>query len=66
MTNTERKQIVQNALIDYATAKQSGDGAKIARAISDMENVYICVRLWAVEGTETLRQTILDAKGLKN
>ena len=62
MTNTERKQIIQNALRYYTTAKQSGDAAKIARAIDDMENVYICVCLWAVEGAEKLRKTILEAK----
>lgn len=62
MTNAERKIIISNALRDYNNAKQSGDAQRIAHAINDMENVYICVHLYAVEGTEKLRQTILTAK----
>ena len=62
MTNTEKKQLIENALRDYNAAKQSGNADKIARAVNDMENVFICVSLWAVEGTEKLRQTILTAR----
>ena len=62
MTTREREQIIHNALRDYNAAKQSRDSDKIACAINAMENVYICVSLWGVKGTETLRQTILSAK----
>lgn len=65
MTNKERKQLIENTLRDYNAAKQSGDADKIARAINDMENVYICVSPWSVEGAETLRQAIVTAKNEK-
>lgn len=62
MTNTERKQIIENALREYNVAKETGEAPKIARAINDMENVFFCVNLYATEETEKLRQTILKAK----
>lgn len=62
MTNAERNEIISNALKDYNNAKQGGDALKIARAINDMENVFICVSLYAAEGAEKLRQTIIKAK----
>lgn len=62
MTNTERKQIIQNAISEYTTAKASGDIKKVYRAINMMENVYIMVAVYPLEGVETLRQLILTAK----
>ena len=62
MTNTERKQLIKNALNDYAAAKQSGDPNKITRSINEMENVFIGVTPFSVDGVEELRQTILKAK----
>lgn len=62
MTNTERKQIIQNAISEYNTAKASGNIKEVYRAINNMENVYIMVAVYAVEGAETLRQLILSAK----
>lgn len=61
MTNTEREQIIKNALRDYNAAKQTGDNEKIARAVNDMENVFYCVSRFAVNGTEKLRETIIKA-----
>lgn len=62
MTNTERKQIIQNAISEYTTSKASGNIKEVYRAINSMENVYIMVAMYAVEGAETLRQLILSAK----
>ena len=62
MTNRERKQLVENAIRDYNIAKQSEDADKIARSINEMENVFICVNPFSVNGIEKLRQTILKAK----
>ena len=62
MTNTERKQIIQNAINEYTTAKAGGNIKEVYRAINSMENVYIMVAMYAVEGGETLRQLILSAK----
>lgn len=62
MTNNERKQLIKNAIRDYNTAKQSGNSNKITRSINEMENVFICVNPFSVDGTEELRQTILKAK----
>lgn len=62
MTNKERAELIQNAIRDYKAAKESGDAQKIRHAVSDMENTFSAVSLWAVPGTEELRQIILSAK----
>ena len=65
MTNTDRKQIIRNAIQEYKDAKQTGDTRKIEMAVNGIENAYICVCLHAVEGTEELRELILTARGYK-
>ena len=35
---------------------------KIRHAVHDMENTFAAVSLWAVPGTEELRQMILSAR----
>lgn len=55
MTNTERKQIIQNAINEYTAAKANGNIKEVYRAINSMENVYIMVAMYAAEGAETLR-----------
>lgn len=62
MKRRQREIIIENALNEYGSAKQSGDQRRIDRAVNGMENVYICVCLWGDKGSETLRQTILAAK----
>lgn len=62
MTNTERVQLIKNALRDYENARRSCNIQKIEYAVNEMENVYIAVCLWGVPGTEKLRQTILLAR----
>ena len=62
MTNKERAELIQNAIRDYKAAKESGDTQKIRNAVNDMENTFSAVCLWAVPGTEELRQMILSAK----
>lgn len=62
MENKERAELIQNAIRDYKAAKKSGDTQKIRNAVNDMENTFIAVSLWAVPGTEELRQMILSAK----
>lgn len=62
MTNNERAELVQNAIRDYKAARESGDARKIRIAVNDMENTFSAVCLWAVPGTEELRQMILSAK----
>ena len=66
MTNGQRKQLIVNAIRDYNTAKASRDKDRIAKAINDMENAFICVSLRQTEGTEKLRQTIIVAKEAHN
>lgn len=61
MTNKERAELIQNAIRDYKAAKESGDTQKIRNAVNDMENTFSAVCLWAVPGTEELRQMILSA-----
>lgn len=56
------EEIIRNAIADYRKALKIGDAQKIARALNDMENVYIAVCLQGVSGAENLRQMILDAK----
>lgn len=62
MTNTERVQLIKNALRDYENARRSCNIQKIEYSVNEMENVYIAVCLWGVPGTEKLRQTILSAR----
>ena len=62
MTNKERAELIQNAIRDYKTARESGDAQKIRHTVNDMENTFSAVCLWAVPGTEELRQMILSAK----
>lgn len=62
MTNTDRETIIQNAIWNYKRAQQMGDRQQIAAAVNDMENTFIAVSLWAVKGTEELRQLILSAR----
>ena len=62
MTNKERAELIQNAITDYKTARDSGDTQKIRRAVNNMENTFSAICLWAVPGTEELRQMILSAK----
>lgn len=62
MTNKERAELIQNAIRDYKAAKESGDAQKIRFAVNYMENTFFAVSLWAVPGTEELRQMILSAK----
>lgn len=62
MRNTERELIIENALREYNDAKRAGDGEKIARAVNNMENVFCCVCLHRVRGTEALRQAIIKEK----
>lgn len=62
MTNKERAELIQNAIRDYKAAKESGDAQKIRFAVNYMEDTFFAVSLWAVPGTEELRQMILSAK----
>ena len=62
MTNKERAELIQNAIRDYRAARESGDAQKIRFAVNYMENTFFAVSLWAVPGTEELRQMILSAK----
>ena len=55
MTQSERKQIINNAMNSYYSAKLSGNPTKIAIALNEMENVLICVGPWSVPGTAKLR-----------
>lgn len=61
MTNKERAELIQNAIMEYKTARESGDSQKIRHAVNNMENTFSAVCLWAVPGTEELRQMILSA-----
>lgn len=45
MTNTERVQLIKNALRDYENARRSCNIQKIEYAVNEMENVYIAVCL---------------------
>lgn len=64
MTHKQYQQLIENAIRDYRAAKQNGNKHKIEMTINGMENVFFCVCLRQVKGTEILRQTILEAKEL--
>lgn len=62
MTNKEREIIIHNAIWNYKRAQRTSNRQQIAAAVNDMENAFIAVSLWAVKGTEELRQLILAAR----
>ena len=61
MTNTERAEIIKNALDEYHAAVKDGDKTKIERSINMMSNVYIMVSGTKAKGSENLRQTLNEA-----
>ena len=65
MSHKQYEQLIENAIRDYKAAKQNNNKQKLEMAINDMENVFFCVCLRQVKGTENLRQTILEAKSSK-
>ena len=62
MTRKDCQNLMRNVLNEYKNAKQSGDIDKIKRSINAMENVFICVSMFGVKGTEELRQIILKER----
>ena len=66
MTRKDCQNLMRNALNEYKNAKQSGDIHKIKRSINAMENVFICVNMFGVQGTEELRQIILKEREVCN
>ena len=62
MTNADREILIQNAIRGYKQAQQIGDQRQIENAINVMENTFEAICLWAVPGTEDLRQFILAAR----
>ena len=63
-TTTELKSIIEDALNDYRMAKAMNDENTIEQTINEMENVYIMVCNRNVPGSDTLRKTILEARGI--
>ena len=62
MTRTEQKQVVRTAIDEYKSAKRSHDPEKISHAISMLENTFIMVSPFAVEGTAELVSIIRKEK----
>lgn len=63
-TTTELKSIIKDALNDYRMAKAMNDENTIQQTINEMENVYIMVCNRSVPGSDMLRKTILEARGI--
>lgn len=64
MTIAEKTEVVKNALDGYRKAKATNNKTVIECAVNEMENVYIMVCCCSVPGSDTLRKTILEAKGI--
>lgn len=65
MTNTQREEIIKNALDEYRDAVQTGKAEIIEHAINMMENVYIMVCLRNIKGAEKLRRAIISARAVE-
>lgn len=65
MTITEMSEMIMRDIADYKDAKRSGDKQEIEWAINNMENSYIMVCCYPVPGSDTLRNTILEARDCK-
>lgn len=63
MTTNELAKIIDTAIADYRYAKMF-EPERAEQAINDMENVYIMVCNRLVPGSELLRKTILEARGI--
>lgn len=66
MTRQDCQNLMRNALNEYANAKQSGSVDRIKKAVNTIENTFICVSLFGVQGTEQLRQIILKEREVCN
>lgn len=64
MTTAELKSIIEDALDDYRKAVAMNDENTIEQTIDEMENVYIMVCNRSVPGSDTLRKTILETRGI--
>lgn len=64
MTIVEKTEVVKNALDEYRKAKATSNKTAIERAVNEMENSYIMVCCRSVPGSELLRKTILEARGI--
>lgn len=64
MTIAEKTEVVKNALDDYRKAKATNNKTAIERAVNEMDNVYIMVCRYSVPGSDALRKTILEARGI--
>ena len=64
MTITEMTEVIKSALDEYRKAKATNNKTIIERAVHEMESVYIMVCCYPVPGSDTLRKTILGAKGI--
>ena len=63
MTNKEREQIVQNALMQY---ENSHTKYQLENALNMMENVFIMCGSWNFKGTSQLQTSINEAKNKLN
>jgi len=61
MTNTQKEQVIQNAIQEYRMAKW-GNKDKIAFTINGLHNAYIMCSNFNIKGCEELRQLILKAE----
>lgn len=61
MTITELARTIDTAIADYQYTKVFAP-ERTEQAINDMENVYIMVCSRNVPGSDTLRNTILEAR----
>ena len=64
MTINELKSIIEDALDDYRKAVAMNDENTIEQTINEMENVYIMVCGRSIPGSDMLRKTILEARGI--
>lgn len=64
MTITEMSEMIMRDIADYKTAKRSGNEQEIELSVNNMENSYIMVCCRSVPGSDMLRETILEARGI--
>jgi hypothetical protein len=60
MTNSNREQVIQNALRDYRYAKLSGDKQKIAFELNNLDNVYFMCSIWGTKGISEVQKILRE------
>jgi hypothetical protein len=67
MKDLRKQQVIKNAISEYRyrIATANWDKHKIVFAVNQLENIYIMCAPCNIDGTEKIRQLILDSKQIK-